>query len=48
MICCVVPAYKARRTICDVVRSALPYADAVIVVDDGCPEGSWRSGPERV
>lgn len=39
-VCCVVPAYRARTTICDVVKSALRYADAVIVVDDGCPDGS--------
>ncbi len=39
-ICCVIPAYRARKNVCDVVRHALRYADAVIVVDDGCPEGS--------
>jgi len=39
-VCCVVPAYRARMTVCDVVRNALRYADAVVVVDDGCPEGS--------
>lgn len=39
-VCCVVPAYRARTTICDVVKSALRYADTVIVVDDGCPDGS--------
>lgn len=39
-VCCVIPAYRARLTICDVVRSALRYADEVIVVDDGCPEKS--------
>lgn len=40
MICCVIPAYKARATICDVVRGVLPYVDTVIVVDDACPQGS--------
>lgn len=39
MVCCVIPAYKARRTICEVVRSALRFVDAVVVVDDACPEG---------
>jgi dolichol-phosphate mannosyltransferase len=39
-VCCVIPAYRARRTICDVVRSALRYSDDVVVVDDGCPEKS--------
>ena len=40
MVCCVIPAYRARRTICDVVQKALGYVDRVIVVDDACPEGS--------
>jgi glycosyltransferase involved in cell wall biosynthesis len=38
--CCVIPAYRARETICDVVRGALRYADVVVVVDDGCPDAS--------
>lgn len=42
-VCCVIPAYRARRSICDVVRNALRYADLVIVVDDGCPEGSGEA-----
>jgi dolichol-phosphate mannosyltransferase len=40
VVCCIIPAYKARATICDVVRKALRYTDAVVVVDDACPEGS--------
>ncbi|HKU81161.1 MAG TPA: glycosyltransferase family 2 protein [Candidatus Tumulicola sp.] len=40
MICCIIPAYKARATICDVVRGVLPYVDKVIVVDDACPQQS--------
>ena len=40
MVCCVIPTYKARATVCDVVRKALRYVDAVIVVDDACPQGS--------
>ena len=43
MICCVIPAYKARSTVCDVVRGVLPYVDSVIVVDDACPEGSGEA-----
>ena len=39
-VCCVIPAYRARMTVCDVVRSALRYADAVVVVDDACTEAS--------
>ncbi len=37
-VCCIIPAYRARRTVCDVVKGALRYADTVVVVDDGCPE----------
>lgn len=40
LICCVIPAYRARTTICGVVRGVLPYVDQVIVVDDACPDGS--------
>ncbi len=45
--CCVIPAYRASKTVCDVVRNALRYVDAVIVVDDGCPEGSGDAVRER-
>jgi dolichol-phosphate mannosyltransferase len=38
--CVVIPTFRARETICDVVRGALRYADLVIVVDDACPDGS--------
>lgn len=37
---CVIPAYRAAQTICGVVESVLKYVDAVVVVDDSCPEGS--------
>lgn len=39
-VCCVIPTYRARLTICDVVRNALRYCDEVVVVDDACPEKS--------
>ncbi|HEY1746924.1 MAG TPA: glycosyltransferase family 2 protein [Xanthobacteraceae bacterium] len=39
-VCCVIPAYRARESVCNVVRDALPYVDWVIVVDDACPHGS--------
>lgn len=42
MICCVIPTFKAKSTICDVVRAALLYADTVIVVDDACPQDSGK------
>ena len=38
--CCIIPTYRARETICEVVRSALRYVDLVIVVDDACPNDS--------
>lgn len=38
--CCIIPTYRARETICDVVRGALRYVDVVIVVDDACPDAS--------
>ncbi len=40
MICCIVPTYKARSTVCNVVRNAAKYVDLIIVVDDACPEQS--------
>ena len=42
-VCCVIPAYRARATVCDVVRNAMRYADAIVVVDDACPEGSGEA-----
>jgi dolichol-phosphate mannosyltransferase len=37
---CVIPAYRAGETIATVVEEALAHADAVVVVDDACPQGS--------
>ena len=39
-ICAVVPCYRARRHILDVLRRLLPYVEHVFVVDDACPEGT--------
>jgi glycosyltransferase involved in cell wall biosynthesis len=39
-IYCVIPAYRARETVAAVVADALEYAQVVVVVDDGCPQGS--------
>jgi dolichol-phosphate mannosyltransferase len=53
-IYCVIPAYRARETVTAVVADALEYAQVVVVVDDGCPEGSGDAvqaaypGSERV
>jgi dolichol-phosphate mannosyltransferase len=40
MICCVISAYKARASVCVVVRKALAFVDIAIVIDDACPEHS--------
>jgi len=37
---CVVPTYRGRENVCEVVREALKYCDTVVVVDDACPENS--------
>jgi len=38
MTVCVIPSLKAASTIARVVSDALVVCDAVVVVDDGCPE----------
>lgn len=43
MICCVLPAYKATATVCDVVAAALDHCHLVVVVDDCCPDSSADS-----
>ena len=40
MIACVIPTYKAKATICQVVDNVMYYVDLVIVVDDACPQYS--------
>lgn len=42
MISVVIPSYKTGLFIVDTVKSALNYADHVIVVDDKCPENSGK------
>lgn len=37
---CVIPAYRATSSIARVIASVLPYVERVIVVDDGCPDGT--------
>lgn len=38
LVSCIIPAYRARESIVDVVQGALLFANRVIVVDDGCPQ----------
>jgi dolichol-phosphate mannosyltransferase len=40
---CVIPSYRAAKTVCGVVTKALAFASIVIVVDDACPEKSGES-----
>jgi len=38
-----IPAFNEARTLADVVRGALLYADALVVVDDGSTDGTART-----
>ena len=37
---CIIPAFRATGSIARVVSSVLPFVDRIIVVDDGCPDGT--------
>jgi len=41
-IVAIIPTYRAKSTIVQVVRDTLSYVDRVIVVDDACPDESGR------
>lgn len=38
----VIPAYKASRTILEVIRTIGPEVNKIVVVDDCCPEGTGK------
>lgn len=40
MIACVIPAYRAGATVCEVVEDVRRFCDVVVVVDDACPDRS--------
>jgi glycosyltransferase involved in cell wall biosynthesis len=40
MLAAVIPCYRVKRHVLDVLAAIPPLVDAVYVVDDGCPEGS--------
>ena len=40
MNCVVIPAYRAADTILQVIAAIGPEIDLIVVVDDGCPEGT--------
>ena len=42
MICVVIPAYRCRDTILDVLGNIGDEVDKIIVVDDACPEQSGK------
>lgn len=44
----VVPAYKVADSIVDVVKSLIPFADYIFVVDDGCPQDSGKLVQQKV
>jgi dolichol-phosphate mannosyltransferase len=41
-IAVIVPCYRVRDSIVQVVKDGLVYADAVYCVDDACPQESGR------
>jgi dolichol-phosphate mannosyltransferase len=46
VVAAVVPAYRARRTVAQVVEKALEVVDIVIVVDDACPDQCGEAVPQ--
>jgi dolichol-phosphate mannosyltransferase len=42
MIAVVIPCYKVKQQIRDVIEKTIPYADKIFVVDDACPEGTGK------
>lgn len=42
MVAVVIPCYKVRMHLLDLIRRIGPEVDRIYVVDDGCPEGSGR------
>jgi dolichol-phosphate mannosyltransferase len=42
MIAVVIPCYKVKQQIGDVITRTIPYADKIYVVDDACPEGTGK------
>jgi len=42
-ICVIIPCYNNVNTVADVVKSVLDYTDNVIVVFDGCTDGSQKT-----
>jgi dolichol-phosphate mannosyltransferase len=47
MNCVVIPAYRATATILPVIEAIGPEIELIVVVDDGCPEGTAVSVANR-
>jgi glycosyltransferase involved in cell wall biosynthesis len=47
MNCVVIPAYRAAATILPVIEAIGPEIELIVVVDDGCPEGTALSVANR-
>jgi glycosyltransferase involved in cell wall biosynthesis len=47
MNCVVIPAYRATATILPVIAAIGPEIELIVVVDDGCPEGTAMSVANR-
>jgi dolichol-phosphate mannosyltransferase len=47
MNCVVIPAYRAAATILPVIEAIGPEIELIVVVDDGCPEGTAVSVANR-
>ena len=40
MIAVVIPCYRVKKQVLDVIARIGPECDLVLVVDDGCPDGT--------
>lgn len=47
-IAIVIPCYRVRESIIQVVRGALDYADMIICVDDACPQSSGQRVEQEI
>lgn len=47
-IAIVIPCYRTRDSIIEVIEGALPYAQMIICVDDACPDNSGRLVEEKI
>ncbi len=47
MYCVVIPAYRAAATVLPVVAAIGPEIELIVIVDDGCPEGTALSVSSR-